>query len=481
MNELPANVPPNNQEAEAALLGAILLDPSIVDQIEGSIGPDDFYKSANSALFAAILNFKPDNPGATLDIITLKNYLQSKDALQKCGGIAYISSLSEQTPATANAQTYVEIIKENSMRRKAIELSDLMRTNAYDGSQDISKTIDELEGKLNRLMNAAAINLYYPIQGLLNDSIRMLEERIQSGKFNGIPTGFEDLDALIGGFKNSEYSIIGARPSVGKTALAISIMRKMAFRENGKVNIGFFSLEMDKDSIVNRMIAAESDVGLRKIMDGTVSSQEKDQIINVVSENMYTSNFYIVDTPNMKLRELRSQARKLVRENGVQIIFIDYIGLIDPDMDSRIPRYEQMSQVSRSLKQLCRELKVPVCALSQVGRQVAKDHKEPDLADLRETGAIEQDADMVILLHRPEKQANKASEETIEEAKKKHEVEEDIDDYKVSEADQKRGIQKIKVIVAKNRNGATGHFFMNFVGRTARFDTCEQPIKSSNI
>lgn len=168
-------------------------------------------------------------------------------------------------------------------------------------------------------------------------------------------------------------------------------------------------------------------------------------------------------------------------ENGVQIIFIDYIGLIDPDMDSRIPRYEQMSQVSRSLKQLCRELKVPVCALSQVGRQVAKDHKEPDLADLRETGAIEQDADMVILLHRPEKQANKASEETIEEAKKKHEVEEDIDDYKVSEADQKRGIQKIKVIVAKNRNGATGHFFMNFVGRTARFDTCEQPIKSSNI
>jgi replicative DNA helicase len=270
--------------------------------------------------------------------------------------------------------------------------------------------------------------------------------RSTSGIKNGFETGFLPLDSITGGFKKQEFIIVGARPSIGKTAFALSLTLNMIVKK--KYRVGFFSLEMSASSLMERLLTGHSRVDFSHIRKATLKNSEMSSIIDA-SGALYEAELYIQDTPNMKLMELRAQARRMKLEHDIQVIYIDYIGLIDAEADARIPRHEQISIISRSLKQLARELDLPVVCLCQVGRQA--DGVEPKLSDLRDSGSIEQDADVVVLLHR-----DVGKNRTDDEAER-----------------EKNNIQETKIIMAKNRNGETGVFSLAFVSNIVRFEEME--------
>ncbi len=305
--------------------------------------------------------------------------------------------------------------------------------------------LDDSEAQLNSLNSeGAAGTTYHVMSTLVSETLSRIQRRIDSDEDEGIRTGFTQLDNMTGGFQPSDFIVIGARPSVGKTALALSMARYMAVKENFRV--GFFSLEMSATAITERLLAAESRIDFKRLRSTKLLKQSDLVSIIEAAEKLYEKKICIQDTPNMKLFDLRAQARRMQQKEGVQIIFVDYIGLINPDMDARIPRHEQIAQVSRSMKSLARELKIPIVCLSQVGRDSAD--KEPTLASLRESGAIEQDADVVLLLHRVLQSQNSEGE---------------------AKGADKPEIQPIKLILAKQRNGEIGDMQLGFHGRYVSF------------
>ena len=440
---IQGRVPPQNEEVERAVLGAILLNDRVLTDVANVLAPGDFYKVAHQQLFAAILAYKQESL-EVLDLLTLNAFLKSKALVDQCGGPAYIASLTSDVPSTTNAVYYAQILKALSYRRKLLLYASLLRDRAFDESQDIQKVIDDGEQELSVLSNeAAGSDSYHDIKNLVNTLISDIEERSITGEKRGFDSGFSALDSITGGFKKQEFIIIGARPSIGKTAFALSIVLNMLIRK--KYRVGFFSLEMSAFSLMERLLSGHSRVDFTHIRRATLQNREMQAIVDA-SAALYDSELYIQDTPNMKLMELRAQARRMKLEHDVQVIFIDYIGLMDAETDSRVPRHEQISIISRSLKQLARELKVPIICLSQVGRQA--DGIEPKLADLRDSGSIEQDADVVILLHR------------------------DTTKYRTDDEEQRErnNVQETKVIMAKNRNGETGSFSIAFVRNIVRFE-----------
>ncbi|MGE4584068.1 MAG: replicative DNA helicase [Sphaerochaeta sp.] len=439
-------VPPQNEEAERAVLGAILLNEKVLVEITDFLGKDDFYRVAHQNLFAAIVAFRQES-SESLDLITLSSYLKRKDQVEECGGLSYISTLTSDVPTMTNAAYYAKILKALSQRRKLLLYASQLKDNAYDESQDIQKVIDEGEQALSKLSNdTAGSDNYFSIKDLVTNAISEIELRSTSGIKNGFESGYAPLDSITGGFKKQEFIIVGARPSIGKTAFALSLTLNMIVKK--KYRVGFFSLEMSAASLMERLLTGHSRVDFTHIRKATLKNSEMSAIIDA-SSSLYDSELYIQDTPNMKLMELRAQARRMKLEHDIQIIFIDYIGLIDAEADARVPRHEQISIISRSLKQLARELDVPVVCLSQVGRQA--DGVEPKLSDLRDSGSIEQDADVVILLHRDVTKNRTDDEEQRE----------------------KNNIQETKIIMAKNRNGETGMFSLAFVSNIVRFEEME--------
>jgi replicative DNA helicase len=439
-------VPPHNEEAERAVLGAILLNERVLGEVTDYLGRDDFYKVAHQELYNAIVSFRQESP-ETLDLITLSAYLKSKNLVERCGGLSYVAALTSDVPTTTNAGFYARILKQLSQRRKLSLFASKLGDNAWDESQEIQKVIDEGEQALSKLSNeSVGSENYYSIKDLISETIKDLEERSTSGVQHGFMTGYNSLDAITGGFKKQEFIIVGARPSIGKTAFALSLALNMITKK--KYRVAFFSLEMSATSLMERLLTGHSRVEFNHIRRATLKNSELSAIIDA-SSSLYEAELYIQDTPNMKLMELRAQARRMKLEHDIQILFIDYITLIDAEADSRVPRHEQISIISRSLKQLARELDIPVVCLSQVGRQA--DGIEPKLADLRESGSIEQDADVVILLHR-EMGKNRTDDE---EERRRHNV------------------QETKVIMAKNRNGETGVFSLAFVSNIVRFEEME--------
>jgi replicative DNA helicase len=443
-------VPPQNEEAERAVLGAILLNDKVLLEVSDFLGKDDFYKVAHQQLFDAIIQFRQESAEA-LDLITLSSYLKKRDLVDRCGGISYISTLTSDVPTTTNATYYAKILKALSQRRKLLTFSSKIKDAAYDESQDIQKVIDEGEQDLSHLSNeAAGSDNYYNIKDLVTKTISEIEERSTSGVKSGFDSGYGSLDSITGGFKKQELIIVGARPSIGKTAFALSVTLNMIVKK--KYRVGFFSLEMSAASLMERLITGQSHVDFSHIRKATLKNSEMNAIIDA-SGALYDAELFIQDTPNMKLMELRAQARRMKIEHDIQVIFIDYIGLIDAQADARIPRHEQISIISRSLKQLARELDLPVVCLCQVGRQA--DGVEPKLSDLRDSGSIEQDADVVILLHR-----DVGKNRTDDEAERA-----------------KNNIQETKIIMAKNRNGETGVFSLAFVSNIVRFEEMEMSRK----
>ena len=434
-------IPPNNLEAEKATLGAILMNSSSLLTVAKLLSPEDFYKNANKKIFQAMLNLDQQS-SSNVDILTVIQELKRLGELDAAGGAAYVSSLTSEVPTTANVEYYAQIVQENSIRRSLIQTSNEIIACAFDDTVPTGAMLEDAERKIFDITEKQHTSEYKSISSMVQPIFTLIEQRKKSGSdCTGIPSGYPDLDAKTNGFQNSELIVIGARPSKGKTALALSMAANIACRSKKKV--GFFSLETDGMALMQRLLAGEAKVNSRHIQSGLLSQREWAKLM--AAGNQLYENFpmFICDTPNMRLIDLRTEARKLRAKEKVEIIFIDYIGLITSENKDQ-PRHEQVADISRSLKQLARELKIPIVVLCQVKREVKEE--KPSLSDLRESGSIEQDADVVLFLHDAKNDKDNNGEQDVTAGK------------------------EVDIIIGKNRNGPIGEARLLFLPAYTRFE-----------
>ena len=425
-------VPSHNEEAEIATLGAVLLDSEALSSVIHLVRPEDFYKGAHQRIFEAILSLF--DRGQSIDLITLAEELRARGALEQCGGAAYVSRLTSAVPTSANIEYYARIVQASSIRRTLARVSQEIIAQALDNSAEISVILEEAERKIFEISDRNQTGTYYPAKEVVKQTFDAIERHYHSKtEYTGIPSGFKELDQLTMGFQNSEFVVIGARPSVGKTAFALTIAANMAIRQ--KIPVGFFSLEMSSMAIMQRLLSMEARLDSQRMRTGMLSPADFSRITEACGR-LYEAPLYISDSPDLKLLDLRAQARRMKSHQEVKIVFVDYITLIGSE-NRELPRHEQIAEVSRSLKALARELNLPVIALSQVRRET--EGKKPTLADLRESGSIEQDADVVIFLHTEDL---------------KSEVRE--------------------VAVAKQRNGPVGDIALAFLAKYTKFEALER-------
>lgn len=434
--ELKDKVPPHNLEAEQATLGAILLEWNSFANVISLLSSEKFYSYQNKIIYEALVNlFRQDIHGDTLSLI---QELTKTGKLEEAGGTSYIASLTDLVPTASNIEYYAKIVLDQSIRRDLIRASQDMKAWSFDETKESRKIIEDAEHLVLTLSDKNQTTTVYNMQKVINTTINKVNEAYHNkNNFTGIPTGFAVLDSMTSGFQNSELIILGARPSIGKTAMALSMMEYIAVEK--KIACGFFSLEMSYEMIGQRLLSQTARVPGNKIKNGMLR-QEDFQKLQDAAGRCYNSPLYIVDVPNMPLLDLKSMARRLVKNQGVQIIFVDYIGLISTDSPAS-QVWEQVSEISKSLKALARELNIPIVALSQVARDA--EGNEPTLAQLRGSGSIEQDADVVMFLHRE----------------------------RIKTADQHEDpVQDAKLIVAKNRNGPTGDVDILFLSGYTKFE-----------
>ncbi len=427
-------VPPHNIEAEQAVLGALLLNWGAMAEVISILRPDRFYSLQNQVIFEAMV--KLYTKSATGDTISLINELTVDNKLEQAGGAAYIASLTDTVPSAANIDYYAQMVLDRAARRDLIHISSELKASSFDLQKESDALLDEAEQKIFALAEKNETTQIYSAQNIMVKEIELIEARYKSkNQFTGVPTGFAKLDTYTSGFQDSELIIIGARPSIGKTALALSMIQNIACEK--RIPCGFFSLEMPYESIGMRLLAQEARVPMQKIRSGMLKIDDVKKIQDAAGR-WYEAPLYTVDTPNMKLLDLRAVARRMVKNQGVKIIFIDYIGLISTD-DPTAPVFEQVSLISKSLKALARELSIPVVALCQVARDA--EGQEPNLAQLRGSGSIEQDADVVMFLHRD----------------------------RIKDGDSVAA-QDAKIILAKQRNGACGDIPIMFLPSYSKFE-----------
>ena len=427
-------VPPHNIEAEQAVLGALLLNWSAMAEVVSTLRPDRFYSLSNQVIYEAMV--KLYTKSATGDTISLINELTVENKLEQAGGTAYIASLTDTVPSAANIDYYANMVLDRAARRDLIHISSELKASSFDLQKESDSLLDEAEQKIFALAEKNETTQIYSAQNIMVKEIELIEARYKSkNQFTGVPTGFAKLDTYTSGFQDSELIIIGARPSIGKTALALSMIQNIACEK--RIPCGFFSLEMPYESIGMRLLAQEARVPMNKIRSGMLKIDDVKKIQDAAGR-WFEAPLYTVDTPNMKLLDLRAVARRMVKNQGVKIIFIDYIGLISTD-DPTAPVFEQVSLISKSLKALARELSIPIVALCQVARDA--EGQEPNLAQLRGSGSIEQDADVVMFLHRD----------------------------RIKDGDS-IAAQDAKIILAKQRNGACGDIPIMFLPSYSKFE-----------
>ena len=448
---LKDRIPPHNEDAERAVIGALMLDDEAVITAELYLKSGDFYSNANRRVYEAILSLKNQNRKA--DILTVVGELRRTGELDAAGGDAYVASLTTVVPTVANIDYYAKIVKDCSIRRSLIRLSGETTSDSYDDSKDYRMILEGAQQRIFELTNAGQTLNYKSIKDIIPGTINLIEKLFHSGnKFTGVPSGFEDLDNITSGFQSAEFIIIGARPSIGKTALALAMAANITIRKN--IPAAFFTLEMPDQALALRLISAEANIESNVLRAGSklLKASDFNKLVQAAG-NIYEAPLYIVDMPNMKLLDLRAQARRLRQQQNVEIIFVDYLTLISSE-NYQIPRHEQVAEISRSLKSLARELNIPIVALSQLSREVDKRTKtgpgRPVLADLRESGSIEQDADLVLFLHRERDTERENFTETS------------------------GGDIPTDLIVAKNRNGPTGIVNILFRQRFTKFVSLEK-------
>ena len=444
--------PPHDDELERLTLGSMLFDIDAVDAaIDNHLLEGDFYTRAHQRIFETILNLRKGKFHP--DIQTVVQELKQNGKLDEAGGASYVSSLTSLIPTSANIELYVQRVLDHSLRRALLHVASEIGVEAYDVSRNSPEILEEIEQRIFELRDNRQAFSYNKIGNVLARTIDKIDEAYRLKKVvTGIPTGFEKLDEMTSGFQMSDFVVIGARPSIGKTAIALNMAAHIAFRQ--KFPTAFFSLEMSDVALTQRLISSEAGVDGNKLMSGYISSEDFRNILHV-SGKMNEAPFFIADMPNMKLLDLRSQARKLCAKEGVQIIFVDYLGLIGHE-NNLLPRHEQISEISRSLKSLARELKIPVIVLCQLNREMERtgQGQPPTLANLRDSGSIEQDADLVLFLHRKPPKKTK-------------------DDETEAEANPGDGIPT-QLIIAKQRNGPVGTIDLMYKTKYTRFIPLEK-------
>ena len=438
-SSLKDRIPPHNDEAEQATLGALLLDDDAISVAIRYLRADDFYSNANRRIFQAILTLF--NKGRKADIITVVDELRLQGDLDSSGGPAYVASLTSVVPTSANIDYYARIVQDRSIRRTLLKISADVTAQSFDDSNDSRMVVEEAQRQIFELTDNRQTLTFKSAKEIIPKTIEAIEKLYNTkDAFTGVPSGLADLDAMTSGFQNSELIIIGARPSVGKTALALTMAANVSIKE--RIPTAFFTLEMSDMALMQRLIASEARIESEKLRTGLLKPSDFHSLMEAAGR-IYDAPLYIVDMPNMKLLDLRAQARRLRAQQKVEIIFIDYLTLITSE-NYDLPRHEQIAEISRSLKSLARELDVPVVALSQVRRDA--EGKRPTLSDLRESGSIEQDADVVMFLHRERETERKG------------------------DGERSKAIPT-ELILAKQRNGPVGTVDIVFLPSYTKFET----------
>ena len=428
------SIPPHNIDAEVATLGALLLDPEALSTVLRYLRADDFYRAAHRKVYQAILSLFDRNEA--IDLITLCDELGRVGELEACGGMARISQLTSAVPTSANVEYYARIVQALSMRRELQRIAASIIADSFDDSREVRIIIEEAERRIFEITDRQQSGSFRLAREIINQTVDAIERLYHSsGSYTGIPSGFPDLDNLTSGFQNSEFAVMGARPSVGKTALALTMAANIAVQQRKPV--GFFTLEMSAVALMQRLLAAEARLDSNRIRSGMLRPSDFHKITDAAGR-LYDAPLFIEDSPNLKLLDLRAQARRMKSNHSIEIVFIDYLTLISSE-NQDLPRHEQIAEISRSLKALARELDVPVLALSQVRRET--EGKLPTLADLRESGSIEQDADVVMFLHR-----ERGTDENLNE-------------------------RETDLIVAKQRNGPVGKLNLTFFPEYTTFES----------
>jgi replicative DNA helicase len=431
-------LPPHNRDAERSLLGSMLRDNQIIPEVVPLVKADHFYVFGHQKIHEAITKLNVEE-GKPADIVTVAEWLTQAKLIEDVGGHGYLAELCDAAPSAANFRQYAEIIRQKAIIRNLIHACTDLQAEAFDQSQPAGELLDSAERRIFEIAEMGITGDTITLHQAINEAYHRLDQRKQRGEheYSGIPTGYIDLDTLTAGFQNSELIILAARPSVGKTAFALNIARHVIVDE--KLPVLFVSLEQARIELAERLLCCQARVDSHRLRKGHLSSDDEARIMDA-GGILGEAKLFIDDTPGQSMLRIAANARRLKKRHDLRLVIIDYLQLIDPD-DRRENRQEQVAGISRRLKFLARELKIPVIALAQVNRGLEdRQEKKPRLSDLRESGAIEQDADTVMMLHRPE----------------------------LYEKDQKEGL--VEVVVAKQRNGPTGEVSLMYIKQYMRFE-----------
>jgi replicative DNA helicase len=434
--------PPHSLEAEKTVLGAILLKNKSLNVVLSILTIEDFYKEGNRKILERIARMV--DSGLPVDLLSLSEELKKVGELDEIGGASYLSSLMDGVPKSINVEYYARIIKEKSLLRRLILSSAKIISSSYEQREDADLLLDEAQASIIEVAEQRIKPGFVPVGALTDSAIGLIDNlRHRQDAVTGIPTGFRDLDSLTSGYHNSEFIVVAGRPSMGKTALCLNTSLHIGLRTEHSV--GFFSLEMAKEQIVIRLMCAEAQLDIKKVRTGFIGEREFERL-KLSAEELSKAKIYVDETAALTMMEMKAKARRLKMEHNLDVVFIDYMQLMRPG--GRFEnRNQEISYISRSLKELAKELQIPVVGISQLSRAPEKGRREPipQLSDLRESGAIEQDADVVIFIYRPE--------------------------FYHPEDENLRGIAKINV--AKQRNGPTGIVNLAFIREYARFADME--------
>jgi replicative DNA helicase len=432
-------LPPQNMEAEQSILGSILLENSAVNSVLEVMSKGDFYSEAHRKIFNLMVELSEKNE--PVDIITLSNALRDKGLLDSIGGTAYLASLVDNVPSAANVANYAKIVKEKAILRGLISSATEIITSCYETGTDVDQVLDQAEHSIFEIAENKVRPSFYPIREIVKDSFRSIEELYARKELiTGVPTGFEKLDDLTSGLQKSDLIIIAGRPSMGKTAFALNIAQFAALE--GQTPVAVFSLEMSKEQLVFRLLASEAKVDSQRLRKGFLGETDWPKLTTAAGR-LSEAPLFIDDTPAITVLEMKAKSRRLKADQGLGLIIVDYIQLMRAG-GYRDNREQEISEISRSLKALAKELKVPVIALSQLNRKVEdRTNRRPQMADLRESGAIEQDADVIAFIYRDEV-------------------------YNKSEDNPEKGTAEI--IIGKQRNGPTGTVKLAFLEKFTSFE-----------
>ncbi len=433
-------IPPQNIEAEMALLGSIMLRPEAIHEIIDTIQVGAFYSERHRMIYETMLElFKKSTP---IDLLSLSSRLKEKNLLDQAGGNSYLTELVHVVPSSANIKHYADIVHKKRMMRNLIDASEFICQLGFEEAQELEEILDQAEKRMYDVTNVSGAHKFIELKDTLVEAWERLD-RLHNSKdeMRGVPSGFPELDNLLSGFQKSDLIILAARPSVGKTSLALDIARQAAINHN--VPVGIFSLEMSSQQLVDRMLSAQASVDAWKLRTGKLTSEDDFASIRQSLDKLATAPIFIDDQPGNNILKMRSVARRLKREKGLGMIVVDYLQLMVPTgsraSDSLV---QQVTEISRSLKNLARELDVPVLALSQLSRAVEQRGGRPRLSDLRDSGSIEQDADVVMFIHREDKYKEQSERTNVAE-----------------------------ILVEKHRNGPTGKVELFFNDKKSTFQS----------